>query len=81
MAVGVSSLVGTSLMAVLIWVIADIAAWVEPSVTPNPSHVDEILSARGIAVSHEAVRRWRFTFGQALADQIRRRLSWPGRTA
>src|SRR3954454_3786781 len=37
-------------------------------------HVDEILAARGIVVSHETVRQWGLKFGQALANQIRRRL-------
>ena len=37
-------------------------------------HVDEILAARGIVVSHETVRQWALKFGQAFANQIRRRL-------
>jgi len=36
--------------------------------------VDEILAARGITVSHETVRQWGLKFGQAFANQIRRRL-------
>ena len=40
--------------------------------------VDEILAARGIAVSHETVRQWARKFGQAFANQIRRRLPCPG---
>ena len=36
--------------------------------------VDELLAARGIAVSHETVRQWALKFGQAFANQIRRRL-------
>src|SRR3954453_19365285 len=45
-------------------------------------HVDEILAARGIDVSHETVRQWGLKFGQAFANQIRRRLpragdKWP----
>jgi putative transposase len=37
-------------------------------------HVDEILAARGIVVSHETVRQWGLKFGQTFANQIRRRL-------
>ena len=36
--------------------------------------VDELLVARGIIVSHETVRQWALKFGQAFANQIRRRL-------
>src|SRR4051794_26018055 len=35
--------------------------------------VDELLAARGITVSHETVRQWTRKFGQAFANQIRRR--------
>jgi putative transposase len=38
--------------------------------------VEEMLAARGIAVSHETVRQWAFKFGQDVANQIRR---WPPR--
>src|SRR5215212_12168726 len=41
-------------------------------------HVDEILAARGITVSHETVRQWGLKFGQAFANEIRRRLPRPG---
>ena len=41
-------------------------------------NVDEILAARGILVSHETVRQWARKFGQAFANQIRRRLPSPG---
>jgi len=37
-------------------------------------HVDELLAARGITVSHETVRQWGLKFGQGFANQIRRRL-------
>src|SRR3954453_12489882 len=40
--------------------------------------VEEMLAARGITVSHETVRRWALTFGQAFANEIRRRLPRPG---
>ena len=40
--------------------------------------VEEMLAARGIDVSHETVRQWARKFGQAFANQIRRRLPGPG---
>src|SRR3982751_5133780 len=40
--------------------------------------VEEMLAARGIDVSHETVRQWARTFGQAFANQIRRKLPGPG---
>src|SRR3954454_9699375 len=43
-------------------------------------HVDEILAARGITVSHETVRQWGLKFGQSIANQIRRRLPRAGDT-
>jgi putative transposase len=40
--------------------------------------VEEMLAARGIIVSHETVRQWARKFGQAFANQVRRRLPRPG---
>ena len=40
--------------------------------------VEEMLAARGIIVSHETVRQWALKFGQASANQIRRRLPRTG---
>src|SRR5512144_1986975 len=40
--------------------------------------VEEMLAARGIIVSHETVRQWARKFGQAFANQIRRRLPAAG---
>ena len=40
--------------------------------------VDELLAARGIIVSHETVHQWALKFGQAFANQIRRRLPAAG---
>src|SRR5919202_188603 len=40
--------------------------------------VEELLAARGITVSHETVRQWGLKFGQAFANEIRRRLPRPG---
>jgi putative transposase len=41
-------------------------------------HVDEILAARGVVVSHETVRQWGLKFGQSFANPIRRRLPCAG---
>ena len=35
--------------------------------------VEEMLAARGICVTYKTVRQWGKKFGQAFADQIRRR--------
>ncbi len=40
--------------------------------------VEEMLAARGIVVSHETVRQWARKFGQAFANQIRRKLPRAG---
>src|ERR1051325_4718877 len=40
--------------------------------------VEEMLAARGVIVSHETVWQWAMKFGQAFANQIRRRLPRPG---
>ena len=40
--------------------------------------VEEMLAARGIAVSHETVRQWALKFGQEFANRIRRRLPRAG---
>ena len=40
--------------------------------------VEEMLAARGVTVSHETVRQWGLKFGQAFANQIRRRLPGAG---
>jgi putative transposase len=40
--------------------------------------VEEMLTVRGILVSHETVRQWAMKFGESFAKQIRRRLPTPG---
>src|SRR5262252_5079506 len=40
--------------------------------------VEELLFERGIIVSHEAIRKWCRKFGQAYANQLRRRRPCPG---
>ena len=42
--------------------------------------VEEILAARGIVVSYEAVRQWCLKFGQTYANTIRRRRGPSGDT-
>lgn len=40
--------------------------------------VEEILLERGVVVTYEAIRKWCRKFGQAYANQLRRRRSRPG---
>ena len=40
--------------------------------------VEEMMLARGVAVSHETIRRWCAKFGQAYANELRRRRPRPG---
>jgi putative transposase len=40
--------------------------------------VEELLFARGIIVTYEAIRKWCRKFGQAYANQLRRRRPQPG---
>jgi putative transposase len=40
--------------------------------------VEELLFARGVIVTYEAIRKWCRKFGQAYANQLRRRRSKPG---
>jgi putative transposase len=40
--------------------------------------VEELLFARGIIVTYEAIRKWCLKFGQAYANQLRRRRPRPG---
>jgi len=54
------------------------AAWLYFRFPLSLRHVDEILAARGITVSHETVRQWGLKFGQSFATQIRRRLPRAG---
>src|SRR5919202_100929 len=56
------------------------AVWLYFRFTLSLGHVDEILAARGITVSHETVRQWGLKVGQSVANQIRRRLPHAGDT-
>ena len=40
--------------------------------------VEELMLLRGVAVSYETIRRWCAKFGQAYANQLRRRRPRPG---
>ena len=40
--------------------------------------IEEMMLARGVVVSHESIRRWCTKFGQAYANQLRRRRPRPG---
>ena len=42
--------------------------------------VEEILAARGIVVSYEAIRQWCLTFSQQYTNQLRRRRGYLGDT-
>src|SRR5919202_1606270 len=58
--------------------IISFAVWLYFRFPLSLRHVDEILAARGIDVSHETVRQWGLKFGQTVANQIRRRLPRAG---
>src|SRR3954454_958364 len=58
--------------------IISFAVWLYFRFPLSLRHVDEILAARGITVSHETVRQWGLKFGQAFANEIRRRLPRAG---
>ena len=40
--------------------------------------VEELMLARGVVLSYETIRRWCDKFGQAYANQLRRRRPRPG---
>ena len=42
--------------------------------------VEELLLARGVIVTYEAIRKWCRKFGRAYANQLRRRRPRPGAT-
>ncbi len=43
-------------------------------------NIEELLAARGISVTYEAVRQWCLKFGQQFANEIRHRNGRPGDT-
>jgi putative transposase len=52
--------------------------WVYFRVPLSFREVEEMMLERGVAVSYETIRRWCATFGQAYANQLRRRRARPG---
>ena len=52
--------------------------WLYSRFTLSYRDVQELLCARGIAVSHEAIRQWYRKFGQDYANRLRRRRPQPG---
>jgi putative transposase len=54
------------------------AVWLDFRFPLSLCMVGEMLAARGIVISHETVRQWALKFGQAFANQIRRRLPRAG---
>jgi putative transposase len=56
------------------------AVWLSYRFLLSYRDVEVLLAERGIAVSYETIRRWCRTFGQAVADGLRRRRPRPGAT-
>ena len=56
------------------------AVWLYHVFSPSLRDAEMILAERGIAVTHESVRRWCLEFGQELARKPRRRRPRPGDT-
>jgi hypothetical protein len=51
--------------------IISFAVWLYFRFPLSLRHVDEIVAARGIVVSHETIRHWGLKSGQSFANQIR----------
>jgi transposase-like protein len=49
------------------------AVWLYFRFCLSDRDVEELLFARGILVTYEAIRKWYLKFGQAYANQLRRR--------
>ena len=56
------------------------AVWLYFRFTLSFRDIEELLAARGIVVTYEAVRQWCLKFGQKFAKEIRRRRPRPGDT-
>jgi putative transposase len=54
------------------------AVWLYSRFCLSYRDVEELLFARGVTVTYEAIRTWCRKFGQAYANQLRRRHSQPG---
>jgi len=55
--------------------------WLSYRFTLSYRDVEELLFARGIMVSHEAIRQWCRKFGQDYANRLRRRRPQPDASA
>jgi hypothetical protein len=55
--------------------------WLSSRFTLSYRDVEELLFARGIMVSHEAIRQWCRKCGQDYAHRLRRRRPQPGASA
>ena len=53
-------------------------AWLHFRFPPSFHEVEEMMLQRGVVVNYETIRRWCAKFGQAYANQLRRRQSRPG---
>ena len=56
------------------------AVWLHHVFSLSLRDVELILAERGIAVTHESVRRWCLKFGRGFAEKLRRRRPRPGDT-
>jgi putative transposase len=54
------------------------AAWRSFRFSLSYRDVEELLAEHGIIVTYETIRQWSRTFGQAYANQLRRRRAKPG---
>ena len=58
--------------------IIDCCVWLYFRFPLSFREVEELMLARGVAVSYETIRRWCAKFGRAYANQLRRRRPRPG---
>ena len=58
--------------------IIDCCVWLYFRFPLSFREVEELMLARGVAVSYETIRRWCAKFGQPYANQLRRRRPRPG---
>jgi putative transposase len=56
------------------------AVWLYHVFSLSLRDVELLLAERGVAVSHESIRRWGVTFGPDFARRLRRRRPRPGDT-
>ena len=58
--------------------IIDCCVWLYFRFPLSFREVEELMLARGVVLSYETIRRWCAKFGQAYANQLRRRRAQPG---